>query len=178
MNFEFQPHLENDVVRLQPLKNEDFDTLYHIASDPLVWEQHPNPNRYKREVFEVFFRGAIESKGSFLIFDKATNTPIGTSRFYEFNPQEDYVAIGYTFFARNFWGTTHNQATKTLMLEHAFKFVNHVIFHIWVKNIRSQKAIEKLGAKKMKEIEMAYYGEENKMNFIYQIDKNDKKGQK
>jgi len=165
MSFELQTNLENDIVSIQPLKKNDFETLYTIASDPLIWEQHPNKNRYQRKVFETFFQGALESKGAFLVFDIKTNEPIGSSRFYDFNKETKTIAIGYTFIARKYWGRYYNHALKALMLEHAFKFVNTVIFHIGAVNIRSQKAIEKLGAKKI--------GEEEKLNFIYQINKED-----
>lgn len=171
MDFELQPNLANDIITLQPIKKADFETLYTIASDPLIWEQHPNKDRYKRNVFETFFQGAIESKGAFLISNNATGEPIGSSRFYEIDEEKKQVAIGYTFLSRNYWGTTYNRAVKAVMLNHAFKFVNKVIFHIGANNIRSQKAIEKLGAKKISELEMEYYGEEKKLNFVYQIDK-------
>ena len=97
MLFELQPTLENEFVRLEPLKDTDFEILYKLASDPLIWEQHPNPNRYKREVFEIFFKGAIASGSAFLIFDKITEMPIGTSRYYELDRNGLYVVIGYTF---------------------------------------------------------------------------------
>ena len=171
MAFDLQPTLEDEFVSLQPLKETDFEALYKIASDPLVWAQHPNPNRHKKDVFEVFFQGAMESKSAFLIIDKLTNMPIGTSRYYDLDKNGLYVVVGYTFLARTHWGTTYNRATKILMLNHAFKFVNSVIFHIWEENLRSQTAIIKLGARKVHELEMAYYGEEDKLNFIYQIDK-------
>lgn len=173
MNFELQPKLENEFVKILPLKQEDFETLYSVASDPMIWEQHPNRDRYKREVFETFFKGAIESGGAFLVFNAKTDLPIGSSRFYDFNKEESSVAIGYTFLKKDHWGTTYNSALKSMMLDHAFKFVNSVHFHIGANNIRSQKAIEKLGAKKIGEVEMEYYGEEQKLNFIYRIDKAD-----
>lgn len=171
MDFNLQPTLENEFVKIQPLKKTDFETLYKIASDPLIWEQHPNKDRYKREVFEIFFKGAIESDSAFLVLDVKTNTPIGSSRFYEFNKEAKSIAVGYTFLARDHWGTTYNQALKSLMLIYAFKFVNTVIFHIGANNIRSQKAIGKLGASKIGEIEMEYYGESKKLNYIYELDK-------
>jgi len=173
MNFEFQPTLENEIVKIVPLKPEDFEALYAIASDPLLWEQHPNKNRYKREEFEVFFKGAIESKGAFLVYDKVTNLPIGTSRYYEVEGQENLISIGYTFIARDHWGGVYNPAMKKLMLDHAFQFVDSVVFHIGAFNIRSQKAIERLGAIKIDEVEMEYYGEATKLNFIYEIKKAD-----
>jgi RimJ/RimL family protein N-acetyltransferase len=171
--FDLQPILQNDIIRVEPLQSTDFERLYKVASDPLIWEQHPNPDRYKREVFEAFFKGAIESKGAFLVFNKTNNEVIGSSRYYEFFPDQRSVAIGYTFLCCECWGTTHNRALKTLMLDHAFRFVDNVIFHIGANNIRSQKAIEKLGAQKMVTQEMRYYGENIIPSFVYRINKED-----
>ena len=170
MDFELQPTIENDLVKIQPLKPTDFELLYKIASDPLIWEQHPNKDRYQREVFQTFFKGAIESGGAFLVFNNK-GEPIGSSRFYEFDKNASSILIGYTFIAKDHWGREYNKALKSVMLKHAFKFVDTVFFHIGSTNIRSQKAIEKLGAKKMGEVEVAYYGEATKLNFIYQIEK-------
>lgn len=171
MHFELQPILENELVKLIPLKEEDFELLYQVASDPLIWEQHPDKLRYKREVFEKFFEGAMQSGGAFVILEKNSDDVIGSSRYYNFDNDKKSIAIGYTFLARKHWGTTYNRAMKNLMLDHAFKFVDTVIFHIGEKNIRSQKAIEKLGATKVAEIEINYPGEDYRLNFIYEMDK-------
>jgi RimJ/RimL family protein N-acetyltransferase len=170
MHFELQPTLENEFIKLEPLKEEDFETLYSIASNPEIWEQHPNKDRYKRPVFETFFKGAMESKAAFLVYDTQTNVPIG-SRYYNFDYDAKSLAIGYTFLAKDHWGGAFNRSLKTVMLNHAFTFFDKVILHIGAYNIRSQKATEKLGAKKIDEIEMEYYGEPNRLNFVYQIDK-------
>lgn len=174
-SFNLQPTLENEFIRIVPLKAEDFERLYAIASDPLIWEQHPNKDRYKREVFETFFKGAMESQGAFLVYDHKTGTPIGSSRYYEADKEKKTVAIGYTFIARDHWGGTYNPALKDLMMEHAFQHFDAVIFHIGALNIRSQKAMEKIGGKKIGELEMEYYGEPNKLNFVYEIRKEDRK---
>lgn len=166
-----QPTLQNEFVKLVPLKEEDFEILYKVASDPLIWEQHPNKNRWKREVFQNFFKGAIESKGAFIIYDVKTNEAIGSTRFYDLNTEKNCVTIGYTFYERKYWGGKYNPSAKHLMMEHAFKNVGSVIFHIGADNIRSQKAIERLGAIKIAEEEMAYYGEDTKLNFVYEIRK-------
>jgi len=171
MSFDLQPKLENDLIRVVPLKEEDFEVLFAVASDPLIWEQHPNKDRYKRNVFENFFKGAMESKGAFIVYEKETNKIVGSSRYYELDEEDSSVAVGYTFIAREFWGKGHNKALKTLMFNHAFQFVDKVILHIGATNFRSQKAIEKLGAVKIAELEVAYYGEPLKWNFVYQIDK-------
>jgi len=171
MNFDLQPTLENDLIKVVPLKESDFEALFEVASDPLIWEQHPNRDRYKRGVFENFFKGAMESKGAFIVYEKETNKIVGSSRYYELNEADSSVAVGYTFIAREFWGKGHNGALKTLMVDYAFQFVNKVILHIGATNFRSQKASEKLGAVKISEIEVAYFGEPVKWNFVYQIDK-------
>lgn len=170
---DLQPTLSNEWVHLRPLKEEDFDALYAIASDPLVWEQHPNKNRYERAVFETVFEGAISSKGALLVSDAKTGLTIGTSRFYDVNEADKSIAIGYTFYARECWGKPYNRAGKSLMLDHAFTEFERVIFHIGAQNTRSQMAIAKIGAVKCAELEIAYYGEPSRPNFLYEIKKED-----
>lgn len=170
---DLQPTLENDFIRLRPLAESDFESLYALASDPEVWAQHPTPNRYQRPVFENYFKGAMESGGAFLISEKAGGLPIGCSRFYEFDPQKRKIAIGYTFFGKAWWGGKINPMVKKLMLDYIFQFVERVHFHVGSANRRSQIAIERLGAVKLTEQEMAYYGESANLNFIYEIRKAD-----
>ena len=172
MNFTLQPtNLKNQLIKLVPLEETDFEELYFIASDELLWEQHPNKLRYQKPVFQNYFEGAIESKGAFFIREATTNQPIGSSRFYDYDEKDNAVIIGYTFIGRKFWGKGYNQALKKLMLDYAFQYVHKVYFHIGANNIRSQKAIEKIGATKIAEQEVTYYGEDSKLNFIYQITK-------
>ena len=170
--FDRQLILEDDLIKLIPLKEDDFEALYKVASDPLVWEQHPNKDRYRREVFENFFQGALDSKGAYLLTDKQNGVIIGSSRFYD-TDEPDSIAIGYTFIGRDYWGGRYNQAVKKLMIDHALAHFNAVIFHIGSQNIRSQKAIERLGARKIGEQEVAYYGEPAKPNYIYEISRAD-----
>ncbi len=171
MHFDLQPTLEDDLIKIVPLKETDFEALFAVASDPLLWEQHPNKDRYQRDVFQNFFKGAIESHGAFIVYEKETGEIVGSSRYYDLNEVNHSIAIGYTFVGRKFWGKGHNRSLKTLMLDYAFRFVDKVILHIGSTNFRSQKATEKLGALKTGEFEVAYYGEPAKPNFIYQIDK-------
>lgn len=171
---DIQPtHLHDANVTLVPLQESDFERLYQVASDPLIWEQHPSRNRYQREVFANYFKGAIESKGAFLVLDTQLGIPIGSSRFYDYDAAMGNILIGYTFLARSHWGSTYNRSLKTLMIDHAFGFAEQVVFHIGAQNIRSQKAIERLGAVKMGELDLAYYGEVANPNFVYQISKAD-----
>jgi RimJ/RimL family protein N-acetyltransferase len=166
-----QPVLENELILLQPLKQNDFERLFAVASDPLIWEQHPNKDRYKREVFQTYFEGAMESKGALLGIDKATGEVAGSSRFYEYNEEDSSLLIGYTFIARKYWGKAYNPAMKTLMIDHAFQYVDKILFHIGANNTRSQIAIGRIGAVKQREISVAYHGEPEKLNFEYVLDK-------
>ena len=166
-----QATLENENVKLVPLNPNDFEELFSVASDQKIWEQHPNKDRYQREVFEKFFQGAIESKGAFKIMDKSSNEVAGSTRFYDYNPKENSIFIGYTFYATKFWGSKLNPQVKKLMLDYIFQFVDKVNFHVGKDNIRSQKAMEKLGAKKVDEVNVAYFGEPEKLNIVFEIDK-------
>jgi RimJ/RimL family protein N-acetyltransferase len=167
---DLQPILQNEQVIIRPLLAEDFARLYAIGSDPLIWEQHPNPDRYKIEVFTNFFDGALASGGAFLVSDAHTGQPIGSSRFYDWNPQDASVFIGYTFLARTHWGGPYNKALKTLMIDHALAFAEKVYFHIGANNIRSQRSMERLGGLKTGEIQVAYYQEPTRHNYVYEID--------
>ncbi|MGI9583242.1 GNAT family N-acetyltransferase [Chryseobacterium sp. RRHN12] len=173
MNFSVQPVLENEEIQLIPLQQGDFESLYKVASDPEVWEQHPNKDRYKKEVFENFFRGAMESKGAFKIIEKATGDVLGSSRYYDFDEKDGRIFIGYTFYGTKSWGKGINPQVKKLMLDYIFQFVDKVHFHIGKENFRSQKALERLGGKKIAEEEVAYFAEPTRTNFVYEIKKED-----
>lgn len=143
--FDLQPTLEGEKILLTPLKPDDFEALYAVASDPLIWEQHPEPTRYQRRVFDGFFAGAIASGGALLVTDKTSRKVIGSTRYYDWNPTEREIAIGYTFLARSQWGGSTNREMKALMLNHAFRWVNVVWFHVGKNNWRSRRAVEKIG---------------------------------
>jgi len=125
---------------------EDFQPLYAIASDPLIWEQHPAGDRYKEAVFKEFFSEAIESGGALIAIDVEGGGVIGSSRFHGYNEEKSEVEIGWTLLARSHWGGRYNGEMKRLMLKHAFRFVESVIFLIGTENVRSQRAVEKIGA--------------------------------
>jgi RimJ/RimL family protein N-acetyltransferase len=144
MNFDIQSILENDKIALFPLLEKDFEDLYEVAADPKIWEQHPNKDRWKKEVFKTFFEGAIKSKGAFKIIDKTNGKLLGSTRFYDYNKQENNILIGYTFYSTQSWGKGINLSVKTIMLNYIFQFVSKVYFHIGEDNIRSQIAISRL----------------------------------
>jgi RimJ/RimL family protein N-acetyltransferase len=169
--FSLQPTLETNTIRLLPLQAADFAELYAVAADPKVWEQHPNKDRWQRPVFLNFFEGAIQSQGAFKIVDKATNATLGSTRLYDYSTEDNSILIGYTFYGIQSWGTGVNLAVKKLLLDYAFQFVDTVRFHIGAENVRSQIAIQRLGARQVAEQEVAYYGEPSKLNFVFEITK-------
>lgn len=164
-----QSILNSERLQLQPLHPEDFGEVYAVASDPLVWEQHPNKNRYQLKEFNTYFEGALKSGGAYRILEKKQGLTMGCTRYYEYDESENSILIGYTFIGRPFWGKGYNQELKQLMVEHAFQFVNIIHFHIGAANFRSQRSIEKFGAIKTGELDVAYFGEPAKKNFIYEL---------
>src|SRR5207244_7662074 len=145
MSFDLQPHLKGELIELRPLTPEDCDDPVAVASDPLIWEQHPESDRYKEDVFRVFFREALECGGAFVIIDTKSQQIIGSTRFHGYDPEKSEIEIGWTFLARKYWGGRYNRELKHLMLAHAFKFVESVVFYVGENNVRSQKATEKIG---------------------------------
>lgn len=169
LQFPIDVILENDLAVLYPLCEKDFEELYRVASDPEVWQQHPNKDRWKKEVFRTFFDGALQSGGAFKVTDRITGETTGSTRFYNYDETQKSIFIGYTFYGTKSWGTGLNQTVKKLMLDYIFEFVSAVYFHIGAQNIRSQMAIMRLGAKKTAEEEVAYFGEPSRWNFVYRI---------
>ena len=97
MCFDLQPTLKGKLLELRPLRPEDFDALFAVAADSLIWEQHPNSDRYKPEVFQEFFHGALASGGAFLVLDCKDGRVIGSSRYHGYNPEKSEIEIGWTF---------------------------------------------------------------------------------
>ncbi len=156
----WQPEiLESELLKIVPLIEADFDDLYKAASDPVIWEQHPAFDRYKLEVFKSYFDGAIAGKSAFKIIDKSTNQMIGSTRYYDYNPEKSGIAIGFTFLVKEYWGGIYNKSVKRLMIDYAFQFVDNIYFHIGVTNIRSQLATQKIGAKKIDEVNFESNGQ-------------------
>src|SRR5437763_5813839 len=145
MPFELQPTLEGESLRLRPLRADDWEALFAVASDPLIWEQHPAPDRYQEEVFKGFFRDALASGGALIALDARDGRVIGSSRFHGYDKQRSEIEIGWTFLARSHWGGVYNKEMKQLMLRHAFRFVKRVVLLVGLENLRSQRAVEKIG---------------------------------
>ncbi len=149
---DLQPVLTGELVTLRPLREEDFEALYAVASDPLIWEQHPARDRYEREVFRTFVDDALAGRGAFVVIDNASAAIIGSSRYHDYSAERRDVEIGWTFLARAYWGGRYNAEMKRLMLEHAYSAVDRVLFMVGPDNVRSQRAVEKIGARRTGEV--------------------------
>ena len=165
MPFDLQPCLVGDLLELRPLRAEDYRDLYAVAADPLIWEQHPCKDRHQEEVFKVFFRDALNSGGALLAIDRKDGCAIGSSRFHGYDEKKSEVEIGWTFLARSHWGGIYNWEMKQLMLQHAFRFVNNVIFLVGPQNLRSQRALEKIGAVRAG----SRLDKDDRLSLVYQI---------
>jgi RimJ/RimL family protein N-acetyltransferase len=145
MAFDYQPTLSGSLVRLRPLNAEDFTALHAAAADPGIWEQHPEPDRHREEVFRPYFDSLLSSREALVVVNQATGEVVGMSRFHGYDPDRSEVEIGWTFLVRSHWGGDYNRELKQLMLNHAFRFVRTVVFLVGAENLRSQRAVEKIG---------------------------------
>ncbi len=145
MPFDRQPVLKGELLTLRPLRPDDFHDLFAVASDPLIWEQHPAKDRYQEEVFQAFFREALESGGALIAIDAKDGRVLGASRFHGYDEAQSEIEIGWSFLARSHWGGVYNREMKQLMLRHALQFVKRVVFLVAPSNLRSQKAMQKIG---------------------------------
>jgi RimJ/RimL family protein N-acetyltransferase len=146
MNFDYQPTLQGARVIARPIAPTDWPSLLAAASDPAIWEQHPESNRYKPDVFRRYFDGAIQSGSALAFVDRNSGNVIGSSRYHGLDPAKREIEIGWTFLALDYWGGSYNAEIKQLMLDHAFRFVETVVFWVGETNLRSRRAMEKLGA--------------------------------
>lgn len=141
-----QPTLASELLLVRPLRRDDFEALWAISSDALLWEQHPAKERAERTGFEQWFADAIASGGALVVVNRDDGEVIGTSRYDRLDEAASDVEIGWTFIARRLWGGPHNAELKRLMLEHAFRSLRSVVFRVHSENLRSRRAVEKLGA--------------------------------
>jgi len=164
VKFDYQPVLKGDLIELRPLRADDYAELYAVASDPLIWEQHPE-ERHLESRFKKFFSEALDSGGTLIVIDKNTGSVIGSSRYHGHDQGKREVEIGWTFLARSYWGGRYNGELKRLMLEHAFRFVDTVVLLVAPDNLRSQRAVEKIGGVRMGSRPDAY----GRDSFLYRV---------
>ena len=169
-----QPHLEDDLIIIRPLQEDDFRALYAVASDPLIWEQHTAHDRHELNVFTQLFEESIKSGGALIVVDRRSGNIIGSSRYARSPSDSSAIEIGWSFLDRVYWGGKYNGAKKKLMIDHAFHSgMKIVLFHIAKVNIRSQRAVEKIGGHRIEGLKYQNLYKNPEMNFTYVIKRQD-----
>ncbi|WP_100259621.1 GNAT family N-acetyltransferase [Qipengyuania seohaensis] len=165
-----QPVLETQRLLIRPLQEEDRSTLFEVASDPMVWEQHPVHDRWRREVFDAFFDECLASGGALAVIRKDKDRIVGHTRFDKFDPDEGgVVEIGWTYLERVCWGKGINSEMKAAMLQHAFASVALVEFRVGDTNYRSRNALEAIGAVRTDRYELGRYDGKRIVHLVYEI---------
>lgn len=164
-DFDPQPVLRGPSLLLRPLAAEDREALWSVARDPLLWAMHPDKTRSDPEGFARFFQAALDSGSALVVVDQRTGRIVGSSRYYEWDPDKREVAIGYTFIARDCWGGEVNREMKRLMIDHAAQWADRIWFHVGKGNLRSRRAMEKIGASAGFEAQRPQNGE--MVDFVY-----------
>jgi RimJ/RimL family protein N-acetyltransferase len=167
-----QPTLEGERLLLRPLRPDDSEALFAVASDPLVWELHPANDRWQEPVFRDYFDDALAQGGALAVTDKADGRIVGSSRFQNHEPADGgSVEIGWTFLARSHWGGRYNAEMKRLMLAHALQSVERVVFRVGETNLRSRRAMEKIGGRLTDRIDITRLPAGPARHVIYEIDR-------
>lgn len=173
MTLELQPILVGPTLLLRPLQAADREALYAVASDPLIWALHPAHDRHLRPVFDRLFDESLASGGTLLAVDRASGAVIGSSRYSFDFAEEGEVEIGWTFLARDHWGGAANREMKRLMLRHAFASVGRVMFRVGEHNLRSRRAMEKIGGRLTDRTQPADVAGRKVVHVVYVIDRAD-----
>jgi len=175
-----QPVLEGERLLLRPLEPDDWDALYAVASDPRVWALHPAHDRWQEPVFRAFFADALANKGALVVIEKpalsavegASGEVVGSSRFQGYDPADGgSVEIGWTFLAHRLWGTGANAEMKRLMLAHALRYVERVLFRVGEDNVVSRGAMKNIGGRLTETTEVRDMAGEPVVHVIYEIDR-------
>ena len=167
-----QPALEGERLLLRPLREDDWDALFAVASDPAVWANHPAHDRWQEPVFRAFFADALAQGGALAVIEKASGAMAGSSRYQGYDPAEGgSVEIGWTFLAHRLWGTGANAEMKRLMLAHALRSVERVLFRVGEHNVVSRGAMRNIGGRLLPETETRDMAGEPTVHVIYEIDR-------
>ena len=165
-----QPVLEGERLLLRPLRGDDWQALYAVASDPLIWEVHPAHDRWQEPVFRAYFDDALAQGGAVAVIDKASGVVVGSSRWQGYDPADSgSVEIGWTFLARSHWSGAYNPELKRLMLGHALGSVERVLFRVGETNVRSRRAMEKIGGRLTDQIDLTVMAGREVRHVVYEI---------
>lgn len=169
--FDFQPRLSGDLIAMRPYQAADYQALFAAASDPLIWAMHPMQDRWREPVFKDYIEDAFTDRGGLVAIDRASGDIIGYSRYSERFAAPGEIEIGWTFLARGYWGGPYNSDMKRLMLTHAFRHYDRVIFRVGEINLRSRRALEKIGGVLTDRRQMAAHGGREVIHVVYMIER-------
>ncbi len=169
--FDFSPTLEGPRVTVRPIHSDDWGGMFRAASNPRVWENHPVSDRYQEPIFRGFFDDAVASGSAFTFVDREKDRIIGSSRYHGLDEELSEIEIGWTFLDHDYWGGSYNGEIKKLMLDHAFKFVDTVVFWVGDTNIVSMRAMEKIGGVRREELKVRVLNGVSYPHIIYEIRK-------
>jgi RimJ/RimL family protein N-acetyltransferase len=141
MPFDRQPTLQGPTLGIRPLQDSDRDAFLAVASDPLIWEEHPESDRAEPDKAQRFFDDALASGGA-VVVTMETGEIIGSSRFEAPDEARGRVLIDHTFLARTHWTQADYTEIKRLLFDHAFTSVETVELRVGVENTRTRGAVE------------------------------------
>lgn len=169
-----QPTLTDGHFSISPLRETDIPVLAKAACDPGIWEQHPSKERGVEAHFIPYAHTLLNAGGT-VVFEKIDEKRIiGCSRFYDAPNAAGDIAIGFTFIEREFWGQGVNKALKRMMIDHIFQSRDQLWLHIAPENIRSQRATEKLGARKLEAMAIDPLNTgKTSLHYCYRLSKSD-----
>ena len=143
--------LKSNKITLLPLEKEHLDDLFVASSNKEIWAL-TSVDYSVKDVFYPNFNKALTDRDNgiaypFIIVHNESDTIIGTTRLLEIHPNDRKIEIGVTWIGKEFWGTTINLECKLLLLEYCFETLkaNRVQFRAKDNNLRSRRAIEKIG---------------------------------
>lgn len=152
MDFKKDYILENESVLLRSIKLEDVDNLLSFAiNEPEIWQYSLlQPNN--KESLKEYINFALEERKNkkaytFIVFDKKKNKFAGSTRFYDIQSFHKSLSLGYTWYGKDFRGTSLNKNCKYLLLEFAFEElkVERVEFKADKNNEQSIRAMRSIG---------------------------------
>jgi len=146
--------LEDEKVLLRPLKQSDIELLLPFAfNEPDTWQYSQTSARGEKGM-NAYLQTALVNRTAgkeypFIVFDKTNGAYAGSTRFYDIQPQNNMLQLGYTWYGEKFRGTGLNKHCKYLLLQFAFEQLNmyRVEFRADARNERSIAAMKSIGCK-------------------------------
>lgn len=145
-------NLQGEKVILAPLEEKYFDEISNTSQDEKIWTYMPMKGTDKGKIIsileEAIGKRVKKEQYPFVVIEKKTKKIIGCTRYLQINPEHRNLEIGYTWYLPEYWGKGYNEECKLLLLTHCFEVLKTIRVQLiaWDKNMRSRRAIERIGA--------------------------------